>query len=170
MPRKPWVPLGQEKHLFHEIYIDETSQNDHHYMVIGGIVAPLSLSAQLSAEIDEAKPSWLRGIDSKGHPREAGWKLISKGDFKHYAKIVDTYRTFGFRRLKGINAGEVGFYCSIIDLRVKNSPKPDVPRSWDKSVVLLGPLNDSAAGLRSRQIKLGHCDNHTGLSISSERI
>jgi hypothetical protein len=120
MPRKPWVPLDHEKHLFHEIYIDETSQNDHHYMVVGGIVVPLALSAQLSAEIDEAKPDRLRGFDSKGEPREAGWKLVSKGDFEHYAKIVDTYRTFGFRRLKGTNAGEVGFYCSIVDLQVKN--------------------------------------------------
>jgi hypothetical protein len=39
------------------------------------------------------------------------------------------------------------------------APKPDVPRSWDKSAVLLGPWNNSAAGFKPRQIKLGHCDN-----------
>src|SRR3954453_5489674 len=27
-----WEPLPHEANLFHEIYVDETSQNDHHFL------------------------------------------------------------------------------------------------------------------------------------------
>jgi hypothetical protein len=54
-----WEPLPHEAKLFHEIYIDESSQNDHHYMVIGGIVVPRDFSAQLEEDLDQSKPSRL---------------------------------------------------------------------------------------------------------------
>ena len=116
MPRH-WEPLPHEAKLFHEIYIDESSQNDHHYMVIGGIVVPRDFSAQLEEDLDQSKPSRLRGIDSKGNRREAGWKFVSTGDFEHYKKIVDTCYSFGARRLVG-QIGMWQLFCSIIDLTV----------------------------------------------------
>src|SRR5882757_206810 len=97
MPRKPWVPLEHERELFHEIYIDETSWTDHHYMVIGGIVVPLAFSAQLAAEIEKAKPSRLKGLNSKGKLREASWTDISKNDFHDYKRIVDALYSFNSR-------------------------------------------------------------------------
>src|SRR5258706_754234 len=116
MPRH-WEPLPHEAKLFHEIYIDESSQNDYHYMVIGGIVVPRAFSAQLEDDIDKSKPGRLRGINSKGHRREAGWKLVSTGDFHDYKNIVDAYFSFGSRRLQR-QPGMCRLYCSIIDLTV----------------------------------------------------
>jgi len=86
-------------------------------MVIGGIVVPRDFSAQLEEDLDQSKPSRLRGIDSKGNRREAGWKFVSTGDFEHYKKIVDTCYSFGARRLVG-QTGMWQLFCSIIDLTV----------------------------------------------------
>src|SRR4051812_3502620 len=108
MPRR-WEPLPHEANLFHEIYIDESSQNDHHYMVIGGIVVPRAFSPQLEDDIDNSKPGRLRGVNSKGQPREAGWKLVSNGDFHDYKRIVDTFYSFARRRLP-TTGGEVRLY------------------------------------------------------------
>jgi hypothetical protein len=116
MPRH-WEPLPHEAKLFHEIYIDESSQNDHHYMVIGGIVVPRAFSAQLADDIDNSKPGRLRGINSKGQPREASWKFVSTGDFHDYKRIVDTYYSFATRRMQG-HSGQFGLYCSVIDLTI----------------------------------------------------
>ena len=56
MSRQLWVPIPEEAPFFHHIYIDKSSQNDHRYMVLGGIVF-LSLSLQkLEDEIYNAKP------------------------------------------------------------------------------------------------------------------
>ena len=84
---------------------------------IGGIVVPRDFSAQLEEDLDQSKPSRLRGIDSKGNRREAGWKFVSTGDFEHYKKIVDTCHSFGARRLVG-QIGMWQLFCSIIDLTV----------------------------------------------------
>jgi hypothetical protein len=116
MPRH-WEPLPHEAKLFHDIYIDESSQNDHHYMVIGGIVVPRDFAAQLEEDLDQSKPNRLRGVDSKGNRREVGWKFVSRGDFENYKKIVDTCHSFGARRLVG-NTGMWQLFCSIIDLTI----------------------------------------------------
>jgi hypothetical protein len=119
MPRKPWVPLPEEEGLFHNIYIDESSQNDHDYMVIGGIVVPLAFSAQMEEDIYNAKPETFRGIGKNGLPREVGWKLVSNGSLGRYKKIVDAYADFSFRHLQGLrNAGMVQMFYSVVDLRI----------------------------------------------------
>jgi hypothetical protein len=47
MPRKSWETKEEERHRFHEVYIDETSQNGHHFLVLGGIIIPREMSAEL---------------------------------------------------------------------------------------------------------------------------
>src|SRR5215213_10266844 len=118
MPRKPWVPSPDEARFFHHIYIDESSQNDHDFMVLGGIVVPLAFAQQLEEAIDQSKPNNLRGIGKDGLPREVGWKTISNGNFNRYKAIIDSYGSFG-RRLEGTkNAGMMGLFYSVVDLRV----------------------------------------------------
>ena len=117
MPKKPWVPRPEEARFFHHIYIDESSQNDHDYMVLGGIVVPLAFAQQLEAELASAKPPNWRGIGSDGFPREIGWKLVSNGSYERYKKIIDAYASFGRRRMDGVG-GRIGLYYSVIDLNV----------------------------------------------------
>jgi len=119
MPRKPWFPRPEEARFFHNIHIDESSQNDHDYMVLGGIVVPLAFAAQLEADIDNAKPESFRGIGKNGFPREVGWKLTSNGSFERYKKIIDAYADFAFRNMQGVlNAGKVQMFYSVVDLRL----------------------------------------------------
>ena len=119
MPRKPWVPRPEEARFFHNIYIDESSQNDHDYMVLGGIVVPLAFAAQLEKDIDNAKPENFRGLGKDGFPREVGWKLTSKGSFARYKKIIDAYADFAYRNMQGVlNAGKVQMFYSVVDLRL----------------------------------------------------
>jgi hypothetical protein len=120
MPREPWVPRPEEARFFHHIYIDESSQNDHDYMVLGGIVIPMAYAQKLEEEIENAKPEYWRGIGKKGHPREVGWKLISNGSYERYRKIVEAYASFAHRHIKNArNAGISQMFYSVVDLRIK---------------------------------------------------
>lgn len=118
MPRKPWVPREQEKHLFHEIYIDETSQNGHRFLVLGGIVIPREYSAEFTADIIEARRPRLYNFTSKGLLREMGWSEISKGDFEDYKKVMEAFFSFAARRLVG-KPGMVKSFCSVVDTQVR---------------------------------------------------
>jgi hypothetical protein len=119
MPRRPWVPRPEEARFFHHIYIDESSQNDHNYMVLGGVVVPMTSSAQLEEDIYNAKPESFRGVGKNGQPREVGWKLVSNGSLGRYKNIIDAYADFSFRRLDGLtSAGTVRMFYSVVDLRI----------------------------------------------------
>jgi hypothetical protein len=117
MPRKPWEPREHERHLFHEIYIDETSQNDHHFLVLGGIIVPRDASGDFETEMFAARPSRLR-YDSNGRPREMGWSEVSKSNHEDYAKVLDAYFSFANRRLQN-RSGVFKFYCSVVNTRVR---------------------------------------------------
>jgi hypothetical protein len=117
MPRKPWVPKESERRLFHEIYIDETSQNGHHFLVLGGIMIPREFSAQFTADIIEARRPRLHSLNSKGYLREIGWSEVSNGDFEPYKKVLEAFFSFGHRRLQG-ESGLVKSYCSVVDTSV----------------------------------------------------
>ncbi len=117
MPRLPWEPRVFERHLFHELYIDETSQNDHHFLVLGGIIIPREASAEFEADMLEARSSRLRHT-SKGQLQELGWSEVSKGDFADYVKFLEAYFSFGKRRLEG-RRGIVKFYCSVVNTQVR---------------------------------------------------
>lgn len=117
MSRKIWVPKESERRLFHEIYIDETSQNGHRFLVLGGIVIPREFSAEFEADIIEARRPRLHSLNSKGQLRELGWSEISNGDFEPYAKVIEAFFSFGHRCLQN-RSGMVKSYCSVVDTRV----------------------------------------------------
>ena len=117
MPRALREPREFERHLFHEIYIDETSQNDHRFLALGGIIIPRELSVEFEADMLAARSKKLR-YDSKGAPLEMGWSEVSKGDFDDYAKVLDAYFTFASRKLQR-RGGVVKFYCSVVNTQVR---------------------------------------------------
>jgi hypothetical protein len=118
MPRKPWVPKESERRLFHEIYVDETSQNGHHFLVLGGIMIPREYSAEFTADIIEARRPGLHKFTSKGDLCELGWSEISKGDYANYEKVLEAFFSFAARRLVGAS-GMVKSFCSVVDTRVR---------------------------------------------------
>ena len=66
MAKEPWEPKEHERHLFHEIYIDETTQGEHHFLVLGGILLPREISAEFEADMIAARPRRLQIPTSKG--------------------------------------------------------------------------------------------------------
>src|SRR5262249_7696584 len=96
MPRKPWVPREFERHLFHEIYIDESSQGGHRFLVHGGIIIPRELYADFEADMISART---RPRNSKGLHREMGWSEISNGDYNEYERVLDAYFSYAYRKV-----------------------------------------------------------------------
>jgi hypothetical protein len=112
-----------------EAYIDESSQNNHRYLVLGGIVVMMDFSSDLIDLIQKARlPELPSG--------EAKWTKVSKGKLAAYKRIVDVL--FKNRDLvhfhslvvdttlldhKRFNAGsrEIGFNKEIYQLAMKLS-------------------------------------------------
>jgi hypothetical protein len=119
MPRKPWIPKEHEAQLFHEIYMDESSQNGRHrFFVLGGIMLPMIYSDMFEAAMIEARPVRFKRIRSNGLLPEIAWKHVSNGDFEDYKAIVDAY--FAFRgKMRASVLDIYKFYCSVIDTTVK---------------------------------------------------
>ncbi len=82
-----------------EIYIDESSQNDHRFLVLGGIGLKLSSSATLTSVITQARLPELPAGEVK-------WTKVSKGKLSAYKRIVDVL----FK-----NAGAIHFHSLIVD-------------------------------------------------------
>lgn len=84
-------PRAHEAHLYSEIYIDETSQTDHHFLVIGGIMLPRKYSDQFEQDVIAARLPRLPLLRASGKPREAKWSEFGKGDLETYKRIVDAF-------------------------------------------------------------------------------
>lgn len=65
-----------------EIYIDESSQNNHRYLVLGGIILRLTSATSLSDEIMQARLPELPA-------HEAKWTRVSKKKLAAYKRIVE---------------------------------------------------------------------------------
>lgn len=114
-----WTPLPHEAKRFEEVYIDETSQTGHRYLVLGGIIVPYHYSAQLEQDILEArKPRLTTVVPGCDKLREIGWKNVGNGDFDDYKRVVDAY--FGFpSKYRMPAADNFNFVCSVVDTHVK---------------------------------------------------
>jgi hypothetical protein len=65
-----------------EIYVDESSQNNHRFLVLGAIVVPFEDSAKLASLILKARLPELPA-------QEAKWTKASKAKLAAYKRIVD---------------------------------------------------------------------------------
>jgi hypothetical protein len=116
MPRKP---PPHEAGSFEEIYLDETSQTGHRFLIIGGIVIPLHLSEQFKDDILEARrPRLAAERSGSAELREMGWKKVSSGDFEAYKRVVAAYFNFAGLRVKSSD-GTVEFHCTVVLTRVR---------------------------------------------------
>jgi hypothetical protein len=113
MVRKPWQPREEERHRFHEIYIDESSQGGHHFLVHGGIIIPRELYADFEADMIGART---RPRTSNGLHREMGWSEISNGDYHEYKRVLGAF--FSYPRRK-VSKDVFRFYCSVVDTTVR---------------------------------------------------
>jgi hypothetical protein len=82
-----------------EVYIDESSQNDHRYLVLGGVGVMMLQTGDLDAAIEEAR--------GKDLPQgEAKWTKVSKLKLPAYKRTVDVL-------FRGDDL--VHFHCLVVD-------------------------------------------------------
>jgi hypothetical protein len=117
--KTPWIPREHEAQLFHELYMDESSQNGRHrFFVFGGIILPMTYSDLFEAAMIEARPPRLKRIRSNGLLPEIAWKFVSNGDFEDYKAVVDAY--YAFRTtMRATTLDAYRFQCSVLDTTIE---------------------------------------------------
>jgi hypothetical protein len=118
MPRDSWVPLPHEADLFHEVYIDESSQTKHRYMVLGGLCIPFSHSAHFEADIIAQRGTALPIARDDGTPRVMKWEKVNARNLDTYKRLVDAYFTFPMRYKLPLNKS-LETHCLAVDTSKK---------------------------------------------------
>ena len=135
IPDDDWAPLEHERDKFFSVYIDETSQTKHRYLMIGGLAVPLSHTGQLEADIIAArKDTRVPATQPDGTPRTMKWQKLNEYNFDAYKKVVDT--VFNFRRVYKLPlTKDVAVHCVGVDTSVR-SPREtgagDIGVGFDK--------------------------------------
>jgi hypothetical protein len=111
-------PPPHETHLINELYIDETSQTGHHFLILGGVMFPRSHRDQFEQDIIEARMPNLPAVRASDEPREIAWSEFTSRDLETYKRVVDAFFTFG-RRLSTQDINRIRFYCSVVNCQVK---------------------------------------------------
>jgi hypothetical protein len=107
-----WTPLPHEEDLFCNVYIDESSQTDHRYFVLGGLVVPLSHAAQFETDIIAvAKPD--------GTPRVIKWQKVNPYNVASYGKVIDAFFAFEAKRRLPLTKN-VDINCRVVDTHETN--------------------------------------------------
>lgn len=118
MPKDSWVPLAHEAPLFHEVYIDESSQTKHRYMVLGGLCVPLSHSAAFDADIIAHRDGTIPITRPDGTPRIIKWEKVNAYNLKAYLRVIDAYFSFPMRYNLPIGK-ELQTHCLAVDTATK---------------------------------------------------
>jgi hypothetical protein len=119
IPDDDWVPLEHERDLFFNVYIDETSQTQHRYLMIGGLSVSLSYAEQLETDIIAARAKTVvPSTQPDGTPRVMKWEKLNAYNFDVYRQVVDT--VFNFRRkYKLPTTKDVAVHCVGVDTSIK---------------------------------------------------
>lgn len=140
IPNDDWTPLEHERDLFFNVYIDETSQTKNRYLIIGGLVVPLTHAAQFEADIIAARANTVVSANYlDGTPREMKWEKVSAFNVECYKKVVDT--AYNFRRLYKLPLQkDVAIHCVCVDTSVKSLRQAgdgDIEIGYDKQFFFL---------------------------------
>ena len=103
----------------HDIYIDESSQTQNRYLVIGGLIVPNALVSQLEAAIAAARLPQLPFGEMK-------WAKVSSSKMSAYRRVVETVLTPNHSQLLAVE-----FHSLVVDTtklkdRVYNEGSRDV--------------------------------------------
>lgn len=135
----PWVPLPHEADLFCNVYIDESSQNEHRYLVLGGLVVPLSHADLFEADIIAARDSTIPISKPDGTPRIIKWEKANAYNLASYKKVVDAFFTFETRHQLPLRK-HVDIHCVAVDTHKKSlriSGEGDIDIGFNKEVYFL---------------------------------
>jgi len=94
----------------YELYIDESSQTNHRYLVLGGVVVRASQTGALTKALESARlPELPKG--------EMGWTKVSRTKLDAYRRFVDVF----FDNPGGLNGFH--FHSLVVDTHKLNDKK-----------------------------------------------
>jgi hypothetical protein len=113
------MPKPTEAELLEEVYIDETSQTGHRFLVIGGLTIPKYLSTAFDAYMTRARATTKleAHLTDQMMLAEIGWNEVSTNDFDAYRTIMQAYFDFAQPHLKS-TLTKFEFHCSVVDTHV----------------------------------------------------
>lgn len=135
----PWTPLPHEADLFCNVYVDESSQTKHRYLVIGGLVVPLSHADAFEASIIAARDEIIPIVKPDGTPRVIKWEKANAYNLASYKKVVDAFFRFPMDQKLPIRK-HVDINCVVVDTRKKDlraSGEGDIDIGFNKEVYFL---------------------------------
>lgn len=103
-------PSHPQYEWLRNVYVDETSQTKHRFLLLGGLILPASDDLRLAEQIMQARlPELPNG--------EMGWKKVSRAKLAAYGRVVDTF----FDNHSRISP--LDFHCLVIDTHKLNHHK-----------------------------------------------
>lgn len=134
-----WTPLPHEADLFCNVYIDESSQTKHRYLVLGGLLVPLSHCEALEADIIAARDHTTPIMKADGAPRIMKWEKANSYNLIAYKRVVDAFFTFPMRH-KMPARKNLDINCVVVDTSKKDlklSGDGDVEVGFNKEIYFL---------------------------------
>jgi hypothetical protein len=110
----PRQPASQDPEVYSDIYVDETSPNALHYLLIGGIIVSRKQTADFVSAITTARGDDLPGIGANGEKREIKWSKVSDKKLAAYQRVVDTF--FVFANTMPLSNAHLNFHSTVVDL------------------------------------------------------
>src|SRR6185312_10043052 len=93
--------------LIRNVYIDESSQNQHRFLVLGGIIAPRIVAERLNFSCSTIRREGLPGSELK-------WTKVSPAKVEIYRQIVDQFFVGEWY------GGPVEFHCLVVEMARRN--------------------------------------------------
>jgi hypothetical protein len=135
-----WTPLPHEAHLFSEVYIDESSQTKHRYLVLGSLIIPMSHADLQEADVIAARGEDIPPKRKDGTPRVMKWEKVSAYNFAVYKRVFDAFMAFPTKHKfdNGKHVNNVNLV--VVDTHLKHAKKksedtPDV--GFNKEIYFL---------------------------------
>jgi hypothetical protein len=119
MPREPWQPLPHEADLFYNVYIDESSQNKHRYLVLGGLTVPLDKAAAFEAHIAASREPMIAPTNPDGTPRVIKWEKVKNYNLAAYKKVVAAFFSAMGACLSRIGP-RIDAHCLVVDTTLRD--------------------------------------------------
>jgi hypothetical protein len=92
--------------VFADVFVDESSQTKHKYLLLGGIIIPGASSDELRQRIWEARQPELPQGEMK-------WVKVSRSKIEAYRRVVDVF-------FDGLDIGGMEFHSLVVDTHKLN--------------------------------------------------
>jgi len=110
-------PLAMASNLVpYKVFVDESSQTKHRYLVLGAIVIPKVYAHQLESDIIEARGERHPIRNSEGKARSIKWEKAKGGnDLVTYRKVIDAFFSFPMKHNLPLSM-QTNIHCIAVDM------------------------------------------------------